>query len=324
MNGQTHLKQKQLYIIMLLLMMLWAILQCTNRVRVVVPPNASEVNLKYQYQPTSFTEKSLKGKSYLFGLALGGGGAKGFCHIGVLKAMEEAGIKPDILAGVSSGAVVAALYADGCSTDSIMSIYKQLNFIEYLSVDLTEGGVFSLKGFKTFLDQHLKAKTFEELKIPLRVVVTDLDHGNSVVFCKGSLTDALIASCSVPILFEPWIINGIHYVDGGLMHNLPAFALRSDSKFLMGVNLGPIQADSYDKSIMTIALRSYRFIFRSNANYDKSLCDLVVEPAKIADYDGSDVDDIKNLTELGYQSTVQMLDSLKRSRPRFFKKLQRH
>jgi NTE family protein len=324
MNQNAPLRKKQLYIIMSLMMVLWVLLQWTTRDRVVISPVASGTNPKDMFQEAPYPTKPQGGKKYRLGVALSGGGAKGFCHLGVLKAMDDAGIKPDILAGVSAGSVVAALYADGYSTDSILSMYDRLNFMEYLSVNLNEGGLLSLKRFKTFLDQTLRAKTFEELKIPLRVVVTDLDHGTSVIFDKGPLTDALVASCSVPILFDPWVINGVHYVDGGLMHNLPAYAIRSDCKFLMGVSLAPIQADPYDKSIMTIALRSYRFIFRSNANYDKSLCDLVVEPVGIGQYGAADVNEVKQIYKVGYDAFVQVLDSIGKKQPRLLRKLKIH
>jgi NTE family protein len=312
---------RQLYTIMFLLMVLWVFLYVSTRPKtIILPVSGSELSppLVSSYQLNT----SRRGDcNFEFGVALSGGGAKGFSHLGVLKALEERNMRPDILAGVSSGALLAALYADGYSTDSILAMYEQLDFLQYLSVDFNEGGLLSLKKFKLYLDGVLRAKTFEELKIPLKVVVTDLDHGTSVVLDKGSLTEALVASCSVPILFDPWVIRGVHYVDGGLFHNLPAFALRDDCRFLMGVSLGPIESDSYEKSLATIALRSYRFVFRSNANYDKSLCDVLVEPQGIGKYDGGDLEDVRPIFDLGYRSALQVLDSLNAVHPKLTKRL---
>ncbi len=311
---------RQLYVIMFLLMMLWVILYASTRPCTVIQPVSDTNNslLTYPYSNDQHSDRI----SYNFGVAFSGGGAKGFTHLGVLKALEERGIKPDVIAGVSAGAVLAALYADGYTPDSIVAMYDTLNFMNYLSLDFS-GGLFSLNKFRLLLDTLLRAENFEDLKIPLKVVVTDLDHGTSVVFDKGPLVDALIASCSVPILFNPWVINGVHYVDGGLFHNLPAFALRTQCHTLMGVSLGPIDASAYDKSMMTIALRSYRFVFRSNANYDKSLCDIVLEPKGIEQYDGGDADSVGPLYRLGYRSTLNALDSLKVAKPRLYKKLLR-
>lgn len=312
---------RQLYTVMILLMALWLLFRFFTPERVVIKPLGIDTNKAFLYEPVQ-KKTFLKGKhTYHLGLALSGGGAKGFSHLGVLKALEENGIKPDILSGVSAGAVLAALYADGYSTDSILTMYENLSFMNYLSVDFSEGGLFSLKKMKVFLEQVLHAKTFEQLQIPLRVVVTDMDHGSSVVFDKGPLADALIASCSVPILFDPWVINGVHYVDGGLLHNLPAFALKPDCKYLMGVSLSPINADPYDESFMTIALRSYRFIFRSNANYDKSLCDVLIEPNGIANFDGGDASDASQIFKIGYEGARKQLDSLRVSKPKLMQRL---
>jgi NTE family protein len=312
---------RQLYIVMFLLMALWVMLRFFTPERVIIEPLDSKTNNAFLYEPAQKKRLMTGNHIYHLGLALSGGGAKGFSHLGVLKALEEKGIKPDVISGVSAGAIIAALYADGYSTDSILAMYEDLNIVNYLSVDFSEGGLFSLKKMKVFLDHVLHAKTFEDLKIPLRVVVTDLDHGCSVVFDKGPLADALIASCSVPILFDPWVINGVHYVDGGLLHNLPAFALNSDCQYLMGVSLSPINADPYDKSITTIALRSYRFIFRSNANYDKSLCDILIEPNGISKFDGGDASDATQIYRIGYEAAIKQLDSLISSKPKLMHKL---
>jgi len=300
---------RQLYITMFLLMALWLILQRGAWDTFKPDTQKPAITSSSVYNGLSIPEvlKHKSGKIFGLGLALSGGGVKGVCHLGVLKALEEVGLKPDILSGVSSGAVVAALYADGYTPDSITAIFEATEYSRYFRLEIPDGGLFSLDGFKEFLDTTLRAKTFEELKIPLRVVATDLDAGRSVVFESGSLVDALVATCSVPILFRPYQINGVNYVDGGVLQNLPASVLRKDTKFLIGVNLGPLNANSYEKSITNIALRSYRFIFRSNANFDKGLCDMVIEPTGISEYSGADVDRISEIFTIGYQETKKML-----------------
>jgi NTE family protein len=246
---------------------------------------------------------------YNLGLALSGGGIKGFCHVGVLKAFEESGIKPDILSGVSSGAMVAALYADGYSPDSIVKTFEKISLAPYFRIGITDGGLLSMQGFRELLDTLISADTFEELSIPLRIVATDLDNGKSVVFDKGNLVDAIVASSSVPILFTPYEINGINYVDGGVMKNLPASTIRSDCKILIGVSAGPMDTDMYEKSITQIALRSYKFIFRSNATQEKNLCDILIEPENISDFNGASLGSINAIYNLGYKETLTMLDS---------------
>lgn len=276
------------------------------------PKISSGNHVTSSYTVNDLSKSNLTGKSevkYKLGLALSGGGIKGFCHVGVLKALEESGIRPDILSGVSSGAMVAALYADGYSPDSIVKTFENISLAQYFRIGITDGGLLSMQGFRELLDTLLKAETFEELSIPLRIVATDLDNGKSVVFDKGNLVDAIIASSSVPILFTPYEINGVNYVDGGVMKNLPASAIRDDCKILIGISAGPMDTDMYEKSIAQIALRSYKFIFRSNATQEKNLCDILIEPDNISDFNGASLGSINAIFSMGYNETLTMLDS---------------
>ncbi|MDD2611757.1 MAG: patatin-like phospholipase family protein [Bacteroidales bacterium] len=303
------MNQRQLYITMFLLMALWLILQkdawiSPNKER---KAQDSEQILLRKGPSVQDAIRNKSGEKYALGLALSGGGIKCLCHVGVLKAMEEEGLKPDVISGVSAGAVVAAMYADGYSPDSIFSIFKNIKYSDLFRLEMPDGGLFTLTGFKEFLDTILRAKTFEELKIPLRVVVTDIDAGKSVVFDRGPLVDALVATCSVPVLFSPYNIDGVNYVDGGVLQNLPASVIRTECKYLIGVSLGPLKADPYEKSIANVALRSYKFIFRSNANYDKGLCDMVIEPSAISKYNGGDVNRAHEIFNIGYQEAKKML-----------------
>ena len=309
------MNQRQLYITMFLLMALWLILQRGAW----LSPTTETVSRSVQ-QPTTVYNGSKEQqfnihsvKVYSVGLALSGGGIKCLCHAGVLKAMEEDSIRPDVISGVSAGGVVAALYADGYSPDSIISLFKNVNYTDFFYLEIPRGGLLSLTGFKEFLNKVLHAKTFEELKMPLRIVATDFDNGRSVVFDKGSLVDALMASCSVPVLFGPYKIDGVNYVDGGLPKNLPASVLRSDCRFLIGASVGPMDTVYYNNrvSITDIALRSYKFIFRSNANYDKGLCDLLIEPKGMARFNGADIRHAQEIFDLGYQEAKKMLQERK-------------
>lgn len=311
-QGSNGMNQRQLYITMVLLMAICLIYQSTRSRRVVVPvePDAGQILLS---DGTTIYDAHApqKGKPYRIGLTLSGGGVKCLCQVGVLKALEEDSIRPDILSGVSAGAVVAALYADGYSPDSILSIFKHIRYTDFFRLEVPEGGLLTLTGFKEYLDTLLHAKTFEELKIPLKVVATDLDGGRSVVFEKGPLVDALVASCSVPILFCPYNIGGVNYVDGGVLKNLPASVIRSDCRYLVGVSVGPLDTSPYEKSITEIALRSYKFVFRSNARYDKALCDMLVEPTSISEYHGGDVEQADAIFEIGYRETKKKLEQQK-------------
>jgi NTE family protein len=248
-------------------------------------------------------------KPYKIGIALSGGGIKGLCHAGVLKALEEQGIKPDILSGVSAGAVVGALYADGYSPDEIAKLFEDISFRRMTKIQIPDGGFFRIDAFQKFLNKKLRAKTFAELKIPLRIVSTDLDKGKSVTFSSGNLINPIVASCSIPVLFSPKVIDGVHYVDGGVLKNFPVSTIRNECEKVIGVNASPLVADEYKPSILNVAFRSYNFMFKANILYDKELCDLLIEPVDMGNYDTFDIDKGREIFELGYRTTRQILVS---------------
>ena len=248
-------------------------------------------------------------KPYKIGIAMSGGGIKGLCHAGVLKALEEHDIKPDIMSGVSSGSVVGALYADGYSPDEIAALFEDISFRKLTKIQLPDGGFFKIDAFEKFLTKNLRAKTFEELNIPLRVVATNLDKGQSVVFSSGKLVEAIVASCSIPVLFSPKIIDGVHYVDGGVLKNFPVSTINEECEKVIGINASPLVADEYKLNILNVATRSYQFMFKANIIHDKELCDLLIEPVDMGNYDTFDIDKGREIFELGYKTARQILIS---------------
>lgn len=246
-------------------------------------------------------------RPYKIGMALSGGGVKGLCHAGVLKALEEVGIKPDIISGVSAGALVGALYSDGYTPDEIAKCFEEISFRNMTKIRLPDGGFFKTDIFQKFLSKKLRARTFEELTIPLRVVATNLDKGQSVTFNSGQLIDPIVASCTFPVLFSPKIINGVHYVDGGVLKNFPVSTIRGDCERVIGINASPLVADEYKQSVINVAMRSYNFMFKANIIHDKELCDLLIEPVDMGNYDTFDIDKGKEIFELGYRSARQLL-----------------
>jgi NTE family protein len=305
------MNKKQLYLLMFLLMVIVLVLNKKEHIRSNTDNVETTIDSKNLPSQDYSFDNSLKQRKpyYKLGLALSGGGIKGFCHVGVLKALDEKGLRPDIISGVSSGAIVAALYADGYSPDSIVEIFDKIHLLEYFRLDLNHGGFMGMNGFRELLDTVLRAKTFEELSIPLRIVATDLDHGKSVVFDSGNLADAIVASCSVPILFSPYVINGVNYVDGGILKNLPASTIRNDCKVLIGVSAGPMKTDAYEKSITEIALRSYLFIYRSNITQERKLCDILIEPSAISGFTGASMNKLHDILDLGYKETTKILNT---------------
>lgn len=239
---------------------------------------------------------------YKLGLSLSGGGAKGFAHLGVLKAMDEEGIHPDIIAGTSAGAFAGVLYADGYSPDEIMTFFKKKSFKEFAELTIPQTGIFKTDRFKRFLKTHLKAKTFEDLKIPIKIIATDLANGTSVTFEEGPLVPAVIASCAFPIIFTPALINDVYYVDGGLFKNFPVTPIRFDCETIIGVNVAPLTKQEYKNSLLYIAERSFHYMSVSNSFADRKLCDILIETGELSKYAMFTLEHTEEIVNIGYEA----------------------
>ena len=255
-------------------------------------------------------KKKEKERPYRLGFALSGGGARGFAHVGVLRAFEERGIKPDVLAGTSAGSIVAALYADGYAPQHIIKLFSELNVRELVDVTLPRNSLLKFDKFVHFLESKFHAKCIEDLQIPTLITVTDFDHGKSVFFDKGDLPIRVAASCAIPIVFAPIEIDGIHYVDGGVLCNLPATHLRDICDVVVGVNVSPLHHEQYEQNLLSIADRAYNFLSCGNVFPDIAKCDILIECENISDYRVFDLNEQLEIEQLGYQKALEVLDNL--------------
>jgi len=244
------------------------------------------------------------------GLALSGGGSKGFAHIGVFKLLEECGIKPDIIAGTSAGALMGVLFADGYSAGEIKELFTGREFSEFAELQIPKAGLFDSKRFRYFLKRHLRAKNFEDLQIPMVVMATDLDNGESHEFRTGPIVEAVTASCSVPIIFNPVVIKGIHYVDGGLFHNFPVSIIRNECDKIIGVNVSPLVPQKYKQTLVHIAERSYHYMFRANTMEDRMMCDVLIEAEEFGQFKTFDLENVDLISGVGYVAAVRAFDKV--------------
>lgn len=249
--------------------------------------------------------------TYKLGLTLSGGGAKGFAHLGVLQALNEKGLYPEIISGTSAGAFAGVLYADGHSPQEILSFFQKKVFREFAEFTIPHGGFFKSDRFRSFLKKHLRAKTFEDLKVPLYVTATDIEHGESKTFTSGSLIPAVIASCSVPIIFRPVEINDHYYVDGGLFKNFPVSTIRRECNKIIGVNVSPITKAEFRSSIKYIAERSFHYMSGSNTLLDRNLCDYLIESSLLSKYSMFDLDHVDEIYQAGYDLTMAFFEEKK-------------
>lgn len=249
-------------------------------------------------------------KRFRLGLALSGGGARGFAHAGALAAIEEAGHRPDIIAGVSAGSVVAALYAAGVGPRDLMKLFADSKAKSFIDFRPRKGGLMSIDPFIRFIEKNLgEYRYLEQLPIPTYIGATDFDHGQPVAFRTGEIAPRVAASCSIPIVFSPQIIDGTAYVDGGVLRNHPAWIIREKCDFLIGINVSPLEARLKDKprTLLTVALRTYNLMAKANQADDMKLCDLNISTPEIAHYPTFDLSNIENVFIRGYSNARHAL-----------------
>lgn len=247
---------------------------------------------------------------YRIGVALSGGGARGFAHAGALMALEQAGIRPDIIAGVSAGSVVAAMYAAGLHPRKILELFNGARFNDLAEFTVPHGGFFSLDRFRRFLSESIPVANLEDMPIPTVVGVTNFDSGKPEAFRKGSVSEAVAASCSIPIVFQPAVINNTRYVDGGLLHNLPAWAIRDKCKILIGINCSPVRARDISRNgLIDTAIRTFNLVAKSNAVPDLAMCDLSISFDDIAELNVFDLSQTERVFSIGYEAALKALRS---------------
>ncbi len=249
-------------------------------------------------------------KNYKIGVALSGGGAKGIAHLGVLKALEDRDIHIDMISGVSAGGLIGALYADGHTPEDICKFIQKSNLFKMVSLTMpTKGGLTTMSDFKRFIGKKLKAKTFEELKIPFYVNATDLNSGTNVYFHSGELLEKLIASASVPLFFRPTIIDGKMFVDGGFFCNMPASILRYNGcDLVIGVHVNPINQQDEIDGFWSVAERVFHLAINGNTIEQKKYCDIVIETEEAQKYGMFEAEKADELFTIGYESAIAALD----------------
>lgn len=248
-------------------------------------------------------------KIYTFGIALSGGGVRGFAHLGALKAMNENGLFPDIISGTSAGSLAGAFYADGYTPDEIFSIFRSIKVRDLIVTAIPYDGLFRSTGFQTFIKKHLKARTFEDLKFPLRVVASDIEYGCPRVFEQGELIPAIVASCSVPVVFTPVKIDDHYYVDGGMFMNFPVSVIRQDCHRVIGVDISPIITLPYDRSFKYIIERTMNYMVGANTLEERKACDYLIESAEISEFSLFDIKSADLIYQKGYDLTVAYLEA---------------
>lgn len=248
------------------------------------------------------------------GIAFSGGGARGFSHIGVVLALEKFGIKASIVSGVSAGAIAAALYGAGLNGASMRECFKEhLRISDFRDWIVPRDGLMGLHKFEKMLQEWLPVSKLEEMSIPTVICATDLARGKSIGFTSGEIGKAVIASCSIPVLFSPVRINGNYYVDGGVLRNLPAWAIRKNCDILVGSNCSPLDRNfKHKRSLISVALRSYQLMMKANVLQDLELCDFIIQNQNLSQYSTFSVAAMDKIILEGYDAASPVIEKLLR------------
>jgi len=244
-------------------------------------------------------------------LALGGGAARGFAHIGVIKALEAQGIVPDIVVGTSAGSVVAALYASGMNGFDLQKIALEMKEDMLADWTLPNRGVVKGEALQVFINQNVKGQTIQNLPKPLGVVATDLQSGEMILFRRGDTGMAVRASSTVPGVFQPVEINGRDYVDGGLTSPVPAQSARSmGADFVIAVDISSVGRREKLTGTLDIMLQTFAIMGHSISRHELEDADVVIKP-RTATMSSTDFEDRHLAILEGEKAAAAIMPTLK-------------
>jgi len=243
-------------------------------------------------------------------LALGGGFARGLAHIGVLKAMEEAGIMPDFIAGTSVGAVIGAAYCSGVSARELEEIASIVRFKDFARYTISRFGLCTNDRMTGFLHRILKVKTFEGLRIPLAVTATDFVTGKPILFTTGELIDPVRASCAYPGVFLPVNVEGTLMVDGLLGHAVPAQPLKQmGADRVAAIFFGAHWVQKSPRHVLEVIGQCFSIAQSNMSCLWQQHADLLIEP-EVSAYGFDDFQKALGIVQVGYEAGVKAMPTL--------------
>lgn len=243
------------------------------------------------------------------GLTLSGGGMRGIAHIGIIKAFEEYGLRPQVLSGTSMGAIVGAFYAYGYPPDQMFEIATSGKYFNRKNFRLGTTGLFKNRMILQLLQKHIPQDSFEHLKIPLYICATELCHGRTEYFSSGALHQRILASASIPYIFPPVRIGENLYTDGGVTNNLPIEPILDQCNFLIGSHVNSIVYDEMNNINARSMFGRILHLALGTTVYAKiEKCDLFIDPVHMTQFGIFDDDAFQTMFDCGYHHTKSTLE----------------
>jgi len=255
-------------------------------------------------------------------LALGGGAARGFAHVGVIKALEAQGISPDIIVGTSAGSVVGALYASGLNGFQIQELSMNMGEDQVLdgsglyrcmaeTLISSKRGCIKGQALQDFINRNIKDRPIEKLDKTFAAVATNLNNGEMMVFRSGNTGAAVRASSSVPVIFQPVTINGQDYVDGGLVAPVPASVARNmGADFVIAVDISDRPLDRSTAGISDVLWQTFSIFGQTLNRHEQTSADIIVRPVTYG-LPSADVSGLNKAVLEGEKAVAKILPELK-------------
>jgi len=245
------------------------------------------------------------------GLALGGGAARGFAHIGVIQALEENGFAPDLVVGTSAGSLVAALFASGRSGRELAAIADAMDETAFADWSYPGRGLIRGEALARFVREKTNKRDIEQMKIPLGIAATDLDSGEGILFRRGDTGTAVRASSAVPAVFQPVRIGQREYVDGGLSAPIPVHHARQmGAEFVIAVDISAVPEGNPTGDAARMLMQTFAIMGKSLKAYELRDADLVLQPS-LAGVSGADFTTRRQSIKAGRDVTLAHLAELR-------------
>ena len=240
------------------------------------------------------------------GLVLSGGGARSIVHIGVLKALEEFGIKPDVISGTSTGAVIGAFYSAGYSLLKMMDIIVKNKIFHFSDFAWSKAGLLKTKSLEKMYGRYFKKYSFETLSIPLHVAATNIITCEPNYFSSGNLVKVIVVSSAIPVVYEPVKYKNELFLDGGIMDNLPIEPIRKKCNAIIGVHVNPINKSIRQGTMNQILDKRFHLVIYSRIKLKEKQCDVFIEPPLLSKYGMFELEKAKEMVVIGYNYTINL------------------
>ncbi len=245
------------------------------------------------------------------GLVLSGGGIRGIAHLGVLKALDDKKIKISTITGTSAGAIVGALYANGIEPYETLKIFNETKLIRHLRPAFRSPALLNLETAFSLLKNQITHDSFENLKIPLTITATNFYEGKLAYFSEGELIRKVLASSCIPGIFRPIMIDGEHYVDGGVLNNFPVEPLLNKCDVIIGSSCNNLPPVKSLRNIKHALERAALLSLNQSLTLKREFVDVLIEPKGLGETSIFDVKKSEEIFWLAYEEALANIENIK-------------